>query len=139
MATPAHTPEGRGFNSSLIYFEHKNSFWTQQLMQSSCQDIAPLTVDLWSNGAPARTLNGTQYEEFMFRDRLLDVINGHDLDAAPLFLLYTPHAAHCPLQVGPRRMCVLLHHNSQAASPPFSSYLHVGMGSGNYSRLRTTD
>jgi hypothetical protein len=23
MATPTHTPEGRGFNSSLIYYEHK--------------------------------------------------------------------------------------------------------------------
>ena len=24
MATPAHTPEGRGFDSSLVYYEHMN-------------------------------------------------------------------------------------------------------------------
>ena len=97
MATPTHTPEGRGFNSSLIYYEHKNDFWNSKIQQSACQAIAPDTVDLWDSGAPARSLNGSKYEEFLFRDRLVDLINGHD--GSPLFLLYTPHAAHCPLQV----------------------------------------
>lgn len=50
MATQQHTPEGRGFDSSLIYFEHKNDYWNQQLMQSSCQQYTPQVVDLWDTG-----------------------------------------------------------------------------------------
>ena len=101
MATHTHTPLGRGFDSSLIYFEHKNSYWDQTLMQSACEVYNPI-VDLWEHNAtyagPARALNGTGYEEFIFRDRVLEVIAKHDT-AQPLFLVYTPHVAHCPLQV----------------------------------------
>ncbi len=55
----------------------------------------------------------------MFRDRVIDIINNHNVGICPdvlqerlliashflqmsdkpLFLLYTPHVAHCPLQV----------------------------------------
>ncbi len=33
MATPTHTPQGRGYDTSLNYFEHKNDYWTQVGMQ----------------------------------------------------------------------------------------------------------
>jgi arylsulfatase A-like enzyme len=36
MATPKHTPYGRGYHTSLHYFEHKNDYWTQGCMQSTC-------------------------------------------------------------------------------------------------------
>lgn len=109
MATPIHTPEGRGFDESLIYFEHKNDYWTQTLAQSACTEYtsanasfpngpAPI-VDLWSDGAPATTLNGTDYEEYLFRDRVMDIINRAASSDTPLFLVYTPHVAHCPLMV----------------------------------------
>jgi hypothetical protein len=68
MATYTHTPEGRDFDSSLIYFEvlsynnvliyklntrlpmqHKNDYWTQIGMQSACETYAPI-VDLWDSG-----------------------------------------------------------------------------------------
>ena len=41
------------------------------------------------------------YEEFKFKQRNLEIINGHDAsDAdAPLFLCYTSHIVHEPLQV----------------------------------------
>ena len=99
MATHDHTPEGRGFNRSLIYYEHKVDYWTQTLMQSACEQIAPATVDLWADGAPARTINGTAYVEELFRARVLEIIKAHDFGSTPLYLLFTPHAAHCPLQV----------------------------------------
>lgn len=109
MATPTHTPEGRGFDESLIYFEHKNDYWTQTLQQSACINYTsanpanpngpPPIVDLWSNGAPAKTLNGTDYEEYMFRDRVMDIIDRAASSQTPLFLVYTPHVAHCPLMV----------------------------------------
>ena len=30
MATPRHTPRGRGYNSALSYFHHTNDYWTLQ-------------------------------------------------------------------------------------------------------------
>ena len=41
------------------------------------------------------------YEEFKFKTRNLEIIDGHDAsDAdAPLFLCYTSHIVHEPLQV----------------------------------------
>jgi arylsulfatase I/J len=102
MATRRHTPRGRGFDRSLIYYEHKNDYYTETLLQSSCQKFNPI-VDLWSddgagNEGPARDLNGTAYEEYLLRDRVLSIIAAHDV-SKPLFLVYTPHIAHCPLQV----------------------------------------
>ena len=67
-------------------------------MQSTCLTYTPSVVDLWDTGAPARHLNGTNYEEYIFRDRAYDIITQHDT-SQPLFLLYTPHVAHCPLQI----------------------------------------
>ncbi len=121
MATPKHTPFGRGYETSLHYFEHKNDYWTQACMQSACcpnfglyanqQDIpdfweAPRPeryynlslVDLWDTLAPATQWNGTDYEEFLFLERMRHIIQNHD-DRDPLFLFYAPHIAHCPLQV----------------------------------------
>ena len=36
MATPAHSPVGRGYNSSLHYWEHMNDYWTQRAVQTRC-------------------------------------------------------------------------------------------------------
>jgi len=96
MATFRHTPSGRGFDESLIYFEHKNDYWDQTLLQSSCQAYNPI-VDLWDTDKPS-ILNGTDYEEYIFRDRIMSIIEKHDVTKS-LFLVYTPHVAHCPLQV----------------------------------------
>jgi arylsulfatase B len=98
MATPSHTPEGRGFDSSLIYFEHKNDYWTQAAMQTQCTDYGQIW-DLWDTGRPAWSMNGTSYEEFMFHERVYTIIDEHNFEEQPLFLVYTPHIVHCPLQV----------------------------------------
>lgn len=44
MATREHTPRGRGYHTSLSYFHHENSYWTQ-MDTGFCggTDI----VDLW--------------------------------------------------------------------------------------------
>ena len=99
QATHTHTPEGRGFDDALIYFEHKNDYWNQTLAQSACEPYNPI-VDLWSTsngvGGPAYGLNSTNYEEYIFRDRVVSIINAAVAADEPLFLVYTPHAAHCP-------------------------------------------
>ena len=84
--------------STPRYFEHKNDFWTMKAMQTKCSG----TTDLWDTDHPAYELAGSAYEEYLFRDRLLDVVKAHD-PTDPLLLFYTPHVAHCPLQV---RVCV---------------------------------
>jgi hypothetical protein len=66
-------------------------------MQSACQNYGTI-VDLWDTGSPAKTLNGTKYEEWMFMDRITEIISNHN-SSENLFLMYTPHIAHCPLQV----------------------------------------
>ncbi len=84
MATPKHTPKGRGYDTSLNYFAHKNDFWSQECMQSVCcnswlqeeleyenQDLAQrrddtklkvnasTIYDLWDTDRPARDLQGS--------------------------------------------------------------------------------
>ena len=135
MATQTHTPRGRGFDQSLIYFEHKNDYYDQTLMQSVCQAYNPI-VDLWEHNAtyagPARALNGSGYEEYLFRDRVLQILAGHDFDAAPLFLLYTPHVAHCPLQVPPDWLARFQFADDEAACAAQTPYIFPGSGAGDY-------
>ena len=103
MATPLHTPEGRGYDSVLCYYSHKNDFWTMQSDQSSC---SPAPIDLWQanksvspSGSPAYRLNGSMYEEQLFEQRLLRIVAQHDPTTSPLFLFYAAHVGHYPLQV----------------------------------------
>lgn len=100
MATNVHTPEGRGFNSSLIYFSHAVDHFTQNSygMGDNCCVCNNTFVDLWDTGKPARALNGTAYADELFLERALDIIKKHDF-SAPLYLHYTPHATHDPLQI----------------------------------------
>ena len=112
MATSKHIPKGRGYETSLGYFEHKNDYWTQQCAQSACcpsndsaDENSDIIFDLWDTDRPARDLVGTDYEEFIFLRRMLQIIDQHNIDKdgadEPLFLFYAPHIAHCPLQVPP--------------------------------------
>ena len=58
-------------------------------------------VDFWDTDKPASHLNGTGYEEHLFRDRMNQIINAHD-PATPLYLNYDSKVAHYPQQVGSR-------------------------------------
>eukprot|EP01084_Bolivina_argentea_P085296 154155_1 len=109
MSTFDHTPKGRGYNESLFYFSHENEYWNQKILSGGCYNESnnntwfPDITDLWeSNGTyegPAFGLNGTAYEEFIFAEKVFEIINkSKDLDA-PFYLYYAPHATHAPLQV----------------------------------------
>ena len=93
-ATYEHTPEGRGFDSSLIYFSSSNDYYTQE--QDEC-DGTPI-IDLWDSGSPANELAGTGYEADLFRDRILSIVEDH-VTSTPLFLYYAPHLVHTPLEL----------------------------------------
>lgn len=90
MATPDHTPKGRGFQSSFGYFHHDNDYYTE-IAGTLCDRTN--IVDLWSFDKLASAQNGTIYEEAMFS---LDVINNHD-PSMPLFLYYV--LVHTSFQV----------------------------------------
>jgi len=61
-------------------------------------DPNPGIIDLYDTDRPASSLNGTNYEEYIFRDRMLKIIREHD-ESKPLFLNYASKIVHYPLQV----------------------------------------
>ena len=89
MATAGHTPRGRGFRSGLGYFHSTNSYYDQTRAEG-CGGRE--FVDLWDTGGPARRLNATGYEETIFADRAVSVIEAHD-PSTPLFLYYALHTS----------------------------------------------
>jgi arylsulfatase I/J len=104
MVTPTHTPKGRGYDTSLNYFSHGNWMWTESEWLGSYDhrsDIPSASetqiVDLWNTDEPASSLNGTKYEEDIFRDRMLSILHAHD-QSSPLFLTYASKLCHYPMQ-----------------------------------------
>eukprot|EP00927_Polykrikos_kofoidii_P070735 TRINITY_DN6712_c0_g1_i5.p1 TRINITY_DN6712_c0_g1~~TRINITY_DN6712_c0_g1_i5.p1 ORF type:complete len:592 (-),score=67.00 TRINITY_DN6712_c0_g1_i5:153-1832(-) len=101
MATPHHTPNGRGYETSLNYFSHGNWMYSEAVWLGSYNkrpDVPePTIIDLWDTDRPARHLNGTGYEEYIFRDRILHILKTHD-QSKPLFLQYDSKVAHYPMQ-----------------------------------------
>jgi len=55
-------------------------------------------VDLWNTTGPAYSQNGTAYEEYLFTNNTLRILDGHPPNE-PLFLFHSFHALHLPLQV----------------------------------------
>ena len=55
-------------------------------------------ADLWQDRAPARQFNGTAYEEELFTQHSLQLLEQHD-PQIPLFLVHAFHLVHTPLQV----------------------------------------
>lgn len=121
MATPDHTPYGRGYESFVGYFQHANNYWRKNagIMSTGEVDICLNSfTDLFMHNSTYRggvrdsvsmspaclhdpNHHPACYEEFLFKERALAVVREHDTDiaAAPLFLFYAFHLLHSPLQV----------------------------------------
>jgi arylsulfatase I/J len=115
MATPDHTPQGRGYDSSFGYFHHANDYWRETTGTCETSAVGGKTkkisvVDLWNTDKPAYGENGTKdgssgtsgtvedYEEWKFEQHVLAIIEAHDPNT-PLFLNYDLHIVHEPLEV----------------------------------------
>eukprot|EP00936_MAST-01D_sp_MAST-1D-sp1_P000995 g995.t1 len=110
MATFDHTPSGRGFDTSLGYFDHQNDYYTlrPETPFNTTFDHGPCPVskrykDLWdtngpATGAAADMIAAGAYEEALLLDRATHIIQTHNI-SAPLFLYYAFHIAHAPLKV----------------------------------------
>lgn len=121
MATPDHTPVGRGYDTTLHYFHHANDYYT--FVADNCNGTP--VVDLWNKyfgsssanasvGKPAvNKVNGPdctvkdqsppgnqtcEYEDALFEARVRSVISSHDT-SIPLFMFWATHIVHGPLQV----------------------------------------
>ena len=95
MTTIEQTPNGRGYDTSFGYLQHANDYWSEITGKCDGQEI----VDLWHTNRPAHDHNGTGYEELIFAQKVYDIIRNHNSSGnQPLFLIYTPHIAHDPLE-----------------------------------------
>eukprot|EP00947_MAST-08B_sp_MAST-8B-sp1_P005442 g5442.t1 len=121
MATAHHTPRARGYERFLGYWHHSNDYWSMD--EGTCGGAK--IKDLWRQNAtfdaPARDLvnapacsqdnqtpnNGTErcvFEEDVLLAEVKDIVRSHDIEspgseAAPLFLFWSMHLVHMPLQV----------------------------------------
>ena len=106
MATPDHSPHGRGYDTSLLYFHHANDYW-DSTDGGYCNKSA--IVDLFATTGPSMLNNsflcsqsnqaaGCKYEDEIFAEEVLLRINEHD-PSVPFFLFWAPHIVHAPLEV----------------------------------------
>ena len=89
-------PVGRGFHTSFGYLNGYNDYYTEKFGVSKCNGSD--MVDFWDTDKPATGKNGTDYEETLFKERLLNVVKEHN-STIPLFLYYAPHLVHAPLEI----------------------------------------
>jgi arylsulfatase I/J len=108
MATPAHMPTARGYDTSLHYWTGANDYWTSTSgAESQCK---PLFTDLWNSDGPAVGFNnswacsqsnqapGCLYEDEILTRSILSTINASD-PSTPFFAYVAFHNVHEPLEV----------------------------------------
>ena len=112
LATPDHTPKGRGFRHSLTYLDGANDYFTSTTT-GWCDTADPANgvpyTDLWASAGPALGRNNSWscsqthqpascvYEDALFTNFTVAQILAHDA-ATPLFLYFAPHNVHEPLE-----------------------------------------
>ena len=121
MATPEHTPLGRGFEDSLFFYHHANNYYDCGVELEATGELNVCLnrfTDLSEANATHRggytrlaELQATAaatgddevaYVENLFRARALRTIDQHDISSgtdSPLFLYYAFHLVHTPMQV----------------------------------------
>jgi len=118
MATPQHTPLGRGYETWLGYFQHANDYYRKNtglqatgevdsclnahtdfsFYNSTYRGPVPDEVSRSSKCRRSAAADPSCYEEHVFKTRVLQIIDNHDV-TEPLFLMYAFHLLHTPLEV----------------------------------------
>ena len=94
-------PYNRGYDTSFGYLWGMNDYFTENFIE--CDNT--LIVDLWKNNKPGNKANNTKYEEFMFAQRVYDLIENHnnknddDNQQQPFYIFYASHLSHSPLEI----------------------------------------
>merc|ERR1719221_2341969 len=113
MATSAHYPRARGYETWLGYWHHANDYWQHTVDRCGVKSMK----DLWRydskyDGPAFDLANGPHcnqknqhpsketcvYEEQVLTDRVKEIVNTHNI-SEPLFLFWSMHLVHMPLQV----------------------------------------
>ena len=144
MATPAHTPYGRGYDDALYFYHHAQNYYDAGVELEATGEVnaclnrfADLSVanatrrggygpELAELRARARASGDDElaYVEDVFRKRALRAIAAHDTTSArapPLFLFYSFHLLHTPLQVPQRYVRAADARVAAAGGAPFDS------------------
>eukprot|EP00040_Diaphanoeca_grandis_P001071 m.17406 g.17406 ORF g.17406 m.17406 type:complete len:490 (+) comp11501_c0_seq1:50-1519(+) len=85
-------PTGRGFNTSLGYFNGACDHFTQKDGEDGCGEV----TDLWDSYKPGFGMNGT-YGDYLYAGRAVDTIMRHD-QTTPLFFYLALQCAHDPME-----------------------------------------
>lgn len=114
MSTVRHTPKGRGFNSSLVYYHHCVDYWTSTVSNNTDRLCSPTseTVDWWRDDGPALDRPDGGYADELLVSEATSIIDKYTTKIAPtlteqqqtpLFMYFASHAPHTPMQV-PQRL-----------------------------------
>lgn len=113
MATAAHHPRARGYESWFGYWHHTNDYWQHTEGMCGLKKMRDLWIFNASYDGPAYHLqNGPScsqenqnpvnetcvFEEALFAEAAKSVIRNHNV-AEPLFLFWALHLVHMPLQI----------------------------------------
>lgn len=122
-ATVFQAPTGRGFKTSLGYFNGACDHYTQQDSEDGCGEV----TDLWDSDRPAHGMNGT-YGDYLYTGRAVSVIESHDV-TTPLFFYLALQCAHDPMEVPAQYKAIYSHlpHDMQVEYG-FSSVIDEAIG-----------
>lgn len=101
MVTPKHLPINRGYVKSLFYFGHGIDYFDCGVPVTAVGEINICLnrfVDLWFNNKPGKKLC-KRYIENVFADYAILQMKQAKKRKKPLFLFYSSHLVHTPLQV----------------------------------------
>ncbi|CAK9065036.1 Arylsulfatase B (ASB) (N-acetylgalactosamine-4-sulfatase) (G4S) [Durusdinium trenchii] len=116
MATPEHSPRGRGYETWYGYYQHANDYWHKSKLGTGEVDaclnhMKDLSMHNATYCGPVRDAISLSaacemdeesdpgcYEEHLFKERVLEIIQNHNV-TSPLFLFYSFHLVHTPLQI----------------------------------------
>lgn len=149
MATPEHTPLGRGYESWLGYYQHANDYFTKttslfatgeidnclndasflnitrpstgELFEGNgFRDLSLLNASFRGGVRNGAALANTTYEEDVFKQHALSLVGAHD-PSVPLFLFYAFHLVHSPLEVPAAYLARIDELVAAGGAPPFDT------------------
>ncbi|ETO17599.1 hypothetical protein RFI_19722, partial [Reticulomyxa filosa] len=83
-------------------------------------------------------MNGTNYEELMFAERVYEIIsNQSKIPEQRFFLVYTPHIVHCPLQI-PKEYLTFDFADDENNCSQQTPYIYPGFNDGSQYKCRST-
>jgi len=149
MATEHHSPKARGFDNWLGYWHHSNDYFTHTEEKCYGEDVRDLWImdrkDVRNSPAvelqngPSCTVDNQiptpgeicEYEEQILVDEVLRLINTHDVSSGnPLYLLYSMHLVHMPLEALQESMKLFDHihnpHRKKMHAMVYTVDLYVG-------------